>query len=115
MKSRMNDGPKNNNGSHGQATPTGPIASSSDVPPELFDLHKKLCGDIWATWGQHRDKAREVIDPVVAQEKFTRISIVSLTQIAAVCAVDVGLTEEQFLATCKANFETAFKNAPRWN
>ena len=109
----MTAGNGNKNGSHGQATPTGPIASSG-VPPELFDLHKKLCGDIWATWGQHRDHARGVIDPVTSQEKFTRISIVSLTQIAAVCAVDVGLTEEQFLATCKANFETAQKNAPRW-
>jgi len=104
----------NSNDSGEQATPTGPIASSG-VPPELFELHKKLCGDIWTAWGQHRDKAREVIDPVVAQEKFTRISIVSLTQIAAVCAVDVGMTEEQFLATCKANFEQAFKAAPRWS
>ena len=111
----MSAGNGNKNGSHGQATPTGPIASESGVPPELFDLHKKLCGDIWATWGTHRDKAREVIDPVVAQEKFTRVSIVSFTQIAAVCAVDVGLTEEQFLETCKANFQQAFKAAPRWS
>ncbi len=109
----MQNGNDNKNGSSGQATPTGPIASSG-VPPELFDLHKKLCSDIWTAWGAHRDKAREVIDPVVAQEKFTRISIVSLTQIAAVCAVDVSMTEEQFLATCKANFATAFKSAPRW-
>jgi hypothetical protein len=111
----MTDGKENSNGSHGQATPTGPIASSGGVPPELFDLHKKLCSDIWATWGSHRDHAQGVIDPVVAQEKFTRVSIVSLTQIAAVCAVDVGMTEEQYLATCKANFETAYKNAPRWS
>ncbi len=110
----MQNGNDNKNGSHGQAMLTGPIASSGDVPPELFDLHKKLCGDIWTTWGTHRDKAREVIDPVVAQEKFTRISIVSFTQIAAVCAVDVGMTEEHFLATCKANFEQAFKSVPRW-
>ena len=109
----MTDGPKNSNGSHEQDTPTGPIAASG-VPPELFALHKKLCGDIWATWGTHRDKAREVIDPVVAQEKFTRVSIVSFTQIAAVCAVDVGMTEEQFLASCRANYEQAFKSAPRW-
>jgi hypothetical protein len=110
----MSDSNGNSNGSHGQATPTGPIASSG-VPPELFELHKKLCGDIWTTWGQHRDKAREVINPVVAQEKFTRVSIVSFTQVAAVCAVDVGMTEEQFLATAKANFEQAFKSAPRWS
>ena len=30
----MTDGKENSNGSHGQATPTGPIASSGGVPPE---------------------------------------------------------------------------------
>lgn len=111
----MNDGNEKNNGSSEQATPIGPVASSSGVPAGLFDLHKKLTRDIWATWGQHRDITRGTIDPVTAQEKFTRLSIVSLTSIAAICAVDVNMTEENFLATCKANYEQVVKNAPRWS
>jgi hypothetical protein len=110
----MTVGKENKNGSPAQATPIGPSASSDGVPAELFELHKKFLSDIWATWGQHRDDAHQNLEPPNQQEKFTRVSIVSLTQAAAVCAVDVAMDEASFLATCKANYQQAVKAAPRW-
>lgn len=99
----MSDGSGNGNASPAQVTPGGLTASSN----ELHDIHKKLLRDIWVTWGQHRDGSKD-------QVKFTRLSVVTCSQVAATCAVDVHMTEEQFLATCKANYEQASKNAPKW-
>ena len=81
----------------------------------LHEVHKNLLRNAWAMWKltwwnvQSSDKESEV-----DQVKYTRVSIVTLTQVAATCAVDVGLTEEKFIATCKANYTEALKNAPRW-
>lgn len=49
-------------------------------------------------------------DPVI----FSRMSTVALSQLAAVIAVDVGMTPEQFTAICRSNFDEAFKRAPRF-
>ena len=105
MRSLMSDSNGNSNGSSGQDTLIGPIVSSADIQAKLFEAHKSLLKGIWDTWKQHK---------LPDQVKYTRISIVSLTQAAAVCAVDVGMTEENFLATCKANYAQAVKSAPRW-
>jgi hypothetical protein len=95
----------NNNTLNGQAIPDGVTASSK----ELHSAHKKLVADLWSTWLLNRAAFSE------DQAKFTRVSIVSLTQVAATCAIDVSMPEEQFLATCKANYEAALKHAPRWS
>jgi hypothetical protein len=88
---------------------------SVDVAPDLFEVHKALLADGWELWKNHRDAVttpglNHKADPI----RYSRISIVSFSQIAAVTAVDVGLTEEQFLATCKANYQGAVKRAPRF-
>jgi hypothetical protein len=97
-------GKENKNASHEQATPIGQIASSGD----LLEAHKKLMRDIWATWGPHRDGFGD-------QVSFTRLSVITLSQVAAVCAVDVHMPEDKFLAVCKANYEQAHKVAPKWS
>ena len=101
----MPDLNEKNDSSAKQDTPIGVISSSGDMPSELFDTHKALLQSVWAAWKLHR-----LADPI----KYTRLSVVTLTQAGAICALDVGMTEEQFLATCKANYAEAVKNAPRW-
>ena len=76
---------------------------------DLFNAHKALLEEGWELWREHRD-----LNKAMGPQKFSRTSIVALTNIAAVTAVDVGMDEEQFLRTCKANYAVAVKNAPRW-
>ena len=77
----------------------------------LMQAHNILVVKLWEIWKEHREWCKaQKIDPVI----YSRVSVVSLTQIAAVTAIDVGMTEEQFLNTCKANFQEADKKAPRW-
>lgn len=99
----------NNNTLNGQDTLDGETASSS----ELFEAHKNLLRDIWAAWGAHRDNFVKAVG-AEGHQKFPRLSTVTLTQIAATCAIDVAISEEQFLAACKANYADAKKKAIRW-
>jgi hypothetical protein len=46
--------------------------------------------------------------------KFSQLSVVALTQLAAVLAVDVGMTPEQFTNICRAQFADLHKRAPRF-
>jgi hypothetical protein len=78
------------------------------IPAEAFDMHKAFTADVWQVWGKHRDRHSPDF------HKFYRVSVASLTGMAAATAVDVGMTEERFLATCKANYAEAVKRAPRF-
>ena len=108
MKSHTKGGTVNSKSLNGQDTLIGQIASSD----ELFKVHEKLIRDIWVVWGQHRDQF--VQGNAANFERFSRVSIVTLTQVAAINANDLHMTEETFLATCKANFAQARKLAPKW-
>ena len=77
---------------------------------QLLDAHSKLIGSLWEIWKDHRSINAENIDP----DKYARLSIVSLTQVASVIAVDVGMDQEQFLKICEANFRDALAKAPKW-
>lgn len=79
------------------------------VSPELFEMHQRLLKDLWETWGIHRDLNKPKF------HEFYRVSVATLTGQAAVLAVDVNMTEDQFLATCKANFKEALKKVPKWS
>jgi hypothetical protein len=101
MKFHMTDGPQNDN----------KVNVSSNAPPEeaLRKVHEALCDVFWKTW-QLNQKPSE-LDPV----KYSRLSVVSLTWLASVVAVDVHLTEEQFLDVCRANFREAYAKAPKFS
>jgi hypothetical protein len=85
--------------------------SSVQVNPALFKVHEALINDLWQVWVKHRDLTKEQH----GQEVFSRVSIATLSLMAAVTAVDVSMDEEHFLATCKANYEAAVAKAPRWS
>jgi len=80
------------------------------IPEELFQVHKALLAEGWMLWKRHRTLNEPPVGPVA----FSRLSIVTFSQMAAVTAVDVGLTEEQFLETCRANYKEASAKAERW-
>lgn len=50
------------------------------------------------------------VEPVL----FSRLSVVALTQLSAMLGVDVGMTQEQYMAVCQANFIEAFRKAPKF-
>lgn len=75
---------------------------------QLQHVHSQLVEDLWTAWKNHRTTSS------IEAEKYSRISVVSLTQVAAMTAVDVGMTEEQYMLVCMANFNEANKKALRW-
>ena len=88
---------------------TSQLSSAAELALELHEAHRALSGDLWAVWGQHRDKSMPA-----GVEKFQRMSVVTLSHMAAVTAVDVAMSEEQFINVCLANYREAVKRAPRW-
>ncbi len=49
-----------------------------------------------------------------SQVRFSRLSVLALTQVASIVAVDVGMNHDQFTAVCLANFKEAYKRAPKF-
>jgi hypothetical protein len=76
---------------------------------KMHKIHGLLVADTWSKWKDNKP-APEELDAI----KYTRLSVVSLTHVAAVLAVDVGMNEEQYLKVCKANFTEAVAKAPKW-
>lgn len=102
----------------GQDTELGQNSCEKDMPsasnghdkvsPE-YQLTAKLIEAFRDTW---LEKYQEnLADPMT----FSRLSILALSQLAAINGVDVGMTEEQFVNVCRANFIQAFKHAPRFS
>lgn len=46
--------------------------------------------------------------------RYSQLSVVAMTQLAAIVAVDVGVKLEQFTAVCQANFKEAYDKAPKF-
>lgn len=55
--------------------------------------------------------AKKDIDAV----KFSKLSVVALTQLSAIIGVDVGMMEEQYTNVCRAQFIEAHKRAPKFS
>jgi hypothetical protein len=98
----------------GPVMTTGQTSSEPEkqpgVPDDLFQVHKALIDKMWELWKLSRDEVTPKIDHI----KYSRVSTVTFTHIAAIIAVDVGMDEEKFLATCKANYAAAVKHAPKF-
>lgn len=77
--------------------------------PENYELAKALLQSI-AEWYLQQINERAPVDMVT----LTRMAVLSLSQYSAVLAVDVGMTEAQFLSVNKANFNEAYAKAPKF-
>lgn len=82
--------------------------ASPEVSPD-YELTAKLLKEFQATWNEQYKEAG--VDPVL----FSRLSIVALSQLAAVVAVDVGMNIDQFMAVCRALHVKAFDAAPKFS
>jgi hypothetical protein len=82
-----------------------------DLTPE-YKLATKLLNAHKSLWVREMKKAGKAdIDPVM----YSRISIVALTQLAAMVGVDVMMEHQQFAAVCNAQFAEAYRRAPRFS
>lgn len=81
--------------------------SEVKIPPELMVEYQRLYTGIWKWWeGMHQPE----VDPVI----HTKATVIALTQFIAVLAVDVGMTSEQFLKVCEAQWIAAYSKAPKF-
>lgn len=81
--------------------------SKQQQSPE-YVLTAKLLNEFRLVWlAQMRESG-------VGQVLYTRLSVVALTQVAAIAGVDVGMTVDQFVGVCRANFENAHQVAPKF-
>lgn len=78
------------------------------APTPEYLLTVKLLNEFRQLW------ADQLKESGVSSVLFSRLSLVALTQVAAIVAVDVGMTPEQFLAVCRANFNEAYSKAPKF-
>lgn len=82
-------------------------AGSVETPE--YQLAAKMLIAFRDTWNEQLKVSGA--DPVM----FSRLSVVALSQLSAIVAVDVGMQHDQFTNVCRANFDEAFKNAPRFS
>lgn len=84
-----------------------------DASPNVDDPHKMLLTSLLRQYqaGYLSMAQLNPEDPVL----LCKLSVVALSQLAAMHAVDVGMQPEQFFNICKANYAEAFKRAPRFH
>jgi hypothetical protein len=83
-------------------------AEPAPVQTADYLLTVKLLNEFRHTWTEQFKEAG------VSATLFSRLSLVAMTQVAAIVGVDVGMTQEQFLAVCRANFNEAYSKAPKF-
>ena len=100
-------GQKSGNGLPPKGTPVG--NTSSLTREKVKEVHQGLMDSLWKMWSEQRVLHQPLDDGI-----FSRITVLSVTQMAAMTAVDVGLPEEQFIDICRENFLEAYRKAPKF-
>lgn len=73
-----------------------------------YEAALKLLAAFRETWAkQHAEAGLDAL-------KYSRLSVVALTQLSAIVAVDVGMNAQQFENVCRAQFKAAYEQAPRF-
>jgi len=80
----------------------------AEVSPE-YQLTLRLLTAFQAKWNEEFKAAG--VDAMM----FSRMSVVALTQLSAMVAVDVGMQPRQFVAVCEAQFNSAHERAPKFS
>lgn len=75
---------------------------------KMLHVHSQLVASLWGVWKDSKSTAD--MDPVI----YSRLSVASVTQVAAMTAVDLGMIEDQFLDICRANYRESLSRAPRF-
>ena len=87
-------------------------ATEIKLRSQLKQIGEALLPKYWDDW---REVRKETVDEDLTDAQFARFSIVVAVQMAAVLAVDTYMTEDQFIALCKANYEGAHKQSPKFS
>jgi len=85
-------------------------AAPKPTPEQEADyaLSVKMIQDIRDFW------VKQSADTTIDQFKLYRIGVVAFSQWASILGVDIGMTVEQFTNVCRANFEQAYAQAPKF-
>jgi hypothetical protein len=75
---------------------------------KMLHVHGQLVASLWSAWADGRSTAD--LDPVI----YSRLSVASVTQVAAMTAVDLNMAEDQFIDICRANYRESLSRAPRF-
>ena len=103
----MHNGPKSGNG----YVPKDMNLGSSSLPTKekVKEVHNALMQALWKMWREHKELHKPLEEGI-----YSRISILTATQMAAITAIDVGLPEEQFLDICRENYQEAYRRTPKF-
>ncbi len=74
------------------------------------ELNTEFQTDIWALFAKYQ-QAEDILDPT----KFYQTVALSMLSCAAVTAVDVGITDTQFVGMAKTLWDDTFKRAPKFS
>ena len=103
-------GKSNGNGFDKQVIEAGKTTSEELVSKKLLnDIHGRLMTSLWKLWADHQ-QINVMVEPTI----YSRITILSFTQMAAMTAIDVAMPEEQFVDICLDNYREALRRAPRY-
>jgi hypothetical protein len=81
------------------------------VNNEDYAVAQLIINDLRNVWNERFKQASTAgMDAV----KFSQLSIIALTQLGAIVAVDVGMPTDKFIAVCKAQHDEAYRRAPRF-
>ena len=106
----MTIGKKNGNGYDGTGIEIGSTSWEELISKKMVgDIHSRLMASLFQLWADHQK-----INAMVEVGIYARITILSLTQMAAMTAVDVGMGEEQFVELCLENYREAHRRAPKF-
>jgi hypothetical protein len=101
---------------HPTLPPDGKIEKVTDVTKAKLDaLNAELYDTQFATY-ETTFHARSIgaKDASVSQIAFQGVYLAAAARLAAMLAVDTGMSKETFLAICGESFDVTFSNAPRF-
>lgn len=107
----MNAGNEKKPLSNAAASPDGKSASMQKAEA-LKPHHDALLAVLWEAWRGHVTPLQS--DQTLDMMVFTKMAVVTVSQMAAVLAVDTLMTQDQFMKVCAANFAECYDAAPKF-
>lgn len=94
------------------AASSGGKSASMQKAEALKPYHDALLASLWEAWGAHLPTLKN--KPEIDMMVFTKMAVVTVSQMAAVLAVDTMMTQDQFMKVCAANFAECYDAAPKF-
>lgn len=85
-----------------------PKMNDTPQPNPEYQVATKVFKAFRDTWIEQGKEAG--VDPM----DYSKLSLVAMAQLAAIVAVDIHMPQDNFQNVCRACFEQAYKNAPKF-